>query len=293
MTRKSGRGALVAAGLGWGAALGLALGALVVAPAIDDARGGAAPEQQPEARDTRAEETEARADAASDLLAQESEKLVAGTLKGSAVVVLRAPDAEPADVDRVRRLLDAAGADNAGELDLTEKFTSQEGADELSSVVANTLPAGTQLSVENRSPGTHAGESLSAALFTDAAGQPRATPEDRDFVLGTLADAGFISRPDAGLMAADAAVLVTGPAAADGDGPTFADGVLADLAAALQGQMAPVVVASPDSGRDGGIAAALSGRGGDSVPYRGVVDTDAGAVLTVRDVRAAIDARQG
>jgi len=281
----------VAAGLGWGAALGIALGALVLAPAMDGARDGSdAPVADTGASDARAEMAEARESAANELLATDAAKLVDGTLKGSAVVVLRAPDATGADVARVRRLLEAAGADNAGEVALTQKFTSQQGADELGSIVANTLPAGAQLSVENRSPGTHAGESLATALFTDTEGQPRASAEDRAFVITSLTDAGFLGDSTGELMAADAAILVTGPTGGDGADASFADGVLADLAAAFHASSAPVVVASPDIAGRSGIGAALEARGGD-VPFQGVADTDAGAVLAVRDVRGAVDTR--
>lgn len=284
MSAKKGRGALVLAGLAWGTALGVALGSLVIAPALEEVRGTAEGTEQAESANPRAEEAEAQAEEANALLAEESGTILADSLKGSAVIVLRAPGAAADDAARIRELLDAAGADNAGEVTLTEKFLAQGSADQLGSIIANTLPAGAQLSVDARSPSRHAGQSLAAALFSDGAGSARATPEDRGFVLSTLAEAGFLEYTGADLAAADAAVIVGGP---DGE-DSFADGALADFAAGLDAESAPVVLALPGAGNDG-VAGALASRGETGVVVQDVAETEAGAIQTVRSVRRVID----
>ena len=59
-------------------------------------------------------------------------------------------------------MLNQAGAIDAGTITLEDSFFSQDGADQLKSIVANTLPAGAQLSETQLDPGTHAGEALGA-----------------------------------------------------------------------------------------------------------------------------------
>ncbi|WJY67998.1 copper transporter [Corynebacterium auris] len=277
-----GRGGLVVAGLAWGAALGVALGALVMAPAMQDAQGTTAEAPAAEDLAPRVEEAEAQAAAANELVAAESGALVGESLNDAAVLIVRGPGSGAEEATRVREVLDQAGADNAGEIELTEKFVSREGADELSSVVANTLPAGAQLSVEDLSPATHAGESLATALFVGADGAPLATPEDRDFVLSALADADFLSYNSADLMAADAVLLLTG--GAEG---SFAAGALADFAAALEARGGAVVAAEPGPGD--GVVGELHARGGHGVKTQNVADSEAGVVLSVRAVREALD----
>ncbi|SDS09775.1 copper transporter [Corynebacterium timonense] len=278
-----GRGGLVVAGLAWGTALGVALGSLVMAPAVQEARGTGVEEPAAQDLTPRVEEAEAQAAAANELVATEAGALVGESLADTAVLIIRSPGTAPEDTNRLRELLGQAGADDAGEIALTEKFVSRQGADELGSVVANTLPAGAQLSPDNLSPATHAGESLAVALFAGEDGAPRATLEDRDFVLSALADAGFLTYHSPDLMAADAVIVVTG-----GEEEPFAVGALADFAAALNARGGAVVAA--EQGPGGEVAGELHARGGQGVATQNVVDTEAGAVLSVRAVREALDA---
>lgn len=215
MAKTKGRAGLIAAGLGWGLALGVALGALVLAPAMPGSVDLGFSEFKPEAKAIVDEEAlaaaEARAEEADDLLAQESGSIVSGALKDVAVTIVRTAEADADDVESVRWLLNAAGASDSGELTLTERFTDQAGADELSTIVANTLPSGAQLSVQDRSPGTHAGESLAAVLLSDgASGESKTSPEDRTLVLETLQQAGFIEFSGS-IVPAEAIVIVDGP----------------------------------------------------------------------------------
>ncbi|SNV71511.1 secreted protein, putative channel protein [Corynebacterium imitans] len=240
MSDSSRASGLVVAGLGWGIALGVAAGALVLAPAM---RSEGEPFGQESAASMREmQRAESYADDADSLLGDHSAALVSGTLDDAHVTVLRTARAADEDVAAVRWLLDRAGAKNSGEIALTEKFTSQDSADALSSLIANTLPAGAQLSVEQRRPGVHAGESLGAALFADQeTGEGIAAAGDRQFVLDALREGGFLDF-SGDVVPADAIVIVGGDTADIGDDAEtageageFGQQLLGDFADALGG----------------------------------------------------------
>lgn len=270
MAKTKGRAGLIAAGLGWGLALGVALGALVLAPAMPGSVDLGFSEFKPEAKSNVDEEAlaaaEARAEEADDLLAQESGSIVSGALKDVAVTIVRTAEADADDVESVRWLLNAAGASDSGELTLTERFTDQAGADELSTIVANTLPSGAQLSVQDRSPGTHAGESLAAVLLSDgASGESKTSPEDRTLVLETLQQAGFIEFSGS-LVPAEAIVIVDGPERSG----EFSAKLVSDFAKAIGAQGRTALATQ-------GARPALI----DGVKVVGGVDREAGRIKTV------------
>lgn len=233
MAKTRGGAGLVAAGLGWGVALGIALGALVLAPAMPGSVDLGFSEFKDEAGQhvdgTDLAVAQARAQEANDLLAQESGSIVSGALRDVPVTIVRTAAADADDVESVRWLLNAAGASDSGELTLTERFTDQASADELSTIVANTLPSGAQLSVQDRSPGTHAGESLAAVLLNDGtSGDSKSLAADRTLVLETLQHAGFVEYSGS-VVQAEAVVIVDGPARSN----EFSAKVIGDFAKAL------------------------------------------------------------
>ena len=233
MAKTRGGAGLVAAGLGWGAALGIALGALVLAPAMPGSVDLGFSEFKEEGGQhvdgTELAVAQARAQEANDLLAQESGSIVSGALRDVPVTIVRTAAADADDVESVRWLLNAAGASDSGELTLTERFTDQASADELSTIVANTLPSGAHLSVQDRSPGTHAGESLAAVLLSDgASGDSKSLAADRTLVLETLQHAGFVEYSGS-VVQAEAVVIVDGPARSN----EFSAKVIGDFAKAL------------------------------------------------------------
>lgn len=233
-------------GMTWGIAGGIALGALVVAPAMapiadnsfNNIAGSSTPEDEQKDQD-RSDNREANA--ANALLAQSSTRIVEGTLTGRPYLIIRTPDANDDDVSTTSWLGEMAGGTAGGEIALTEKFLSQDGADELRSIIANTLPAGAQLSVDNQAPGIHAGESLGAALmFDQATGAPLATVEDRAVVLQALREADFIEYEDGTITPAQGIIVITGDA---DSGDEFASTVLADLVRGLDSRGDSVVLA--------------------------------------------------
>ena len=272
MAKTQGRVGLIAAGLGWGAALGIALGALVLAPAMPGkvdlgfSQYKADAPAKPAVDNSELEAAQARAEEANDLLAQESGSIVSGALKDVPVTIVRTAAADSEDVESVRWLLNAAGASDSGELTLTERFSDQAGADELSSIVANTLPSGAKLSVEDRSPGLHAGQSLATVLFDDGtSGESKTLPDDRTLVLDSLQQAGFIEFSGS-IVPAGAVVIVDGPARSS----DFSAQVIGDFAKAL--------------GAEGMTALATQGAEPDAisgVETVGGVDAEAGRIKSV------------
>lgn len=272
MAKTQGRVGLIAAGLGWGAALGIALGALVLAPAMPGkvdlgfSQYKADAPAKPAVDNSELEAAQARAEEANDLLAQESGSIVSGALKDVPVTIVRTAAADSEDVESVRWLLNAAGASDSGELTLTERFSDQAGADELSSIVANTLPSGAKLSVEDRSPGLHAGQSLATVLFDDGtSGESKTLPDDRTLVLDSLQQAGFIEFSGS-IVPAGAVVIVDGPARSS----DFSAQVIGDFAKAL-GAEGKTALAT-----QGAEPGAISG-----VETVGGVDAEAGRIKSV------------
>lgn len=212
-SRTKGRGGFVIAGLGFGVAAGVALGALVVGPSLSSessAQSQAAPEEEGEA--SRSEEIAAgQLSVANSFIDQVGPGVVDGTLADRPVLILRTADVEPAGVDSLTPLLENAASINAGTIELTPKFFSPAGADELKTIAAATLPAGAELSPESPTAGTHAGQLLSAALLLNPEnGEPLASTEDRALVLQSLRDAEFIDYPDGTILPAQAVVFATG-----------------------------------------------------------------------------------
>ena len=260
--KKTGGAGWVASGLAWGLAGGLALGTLVVAPSLapisdysfnnidPTTKGSDGARKAPGSSDKDGEApANPEANSANALLAGNSTRIVEGTLDQRPFIIVRAPNADEDDVKVTSWLAQQAGATVAGEITLTDKVLSQDGADQLRSIIANTLPAGAQLSVDNQAPGTHAGESLGTALMFDVnTNEPMANVEDRALVLQALRDGGFIEYDDGTITPAQGIIVVTGGDIEEGEGvkddaDVFAATVLADFARGLDSRGDAVVLA--------------------------------------------------
>lgn len=121
-------------------------------------------------------------------------RVIRDELVDRTVVVVTTPDADPADLEAVLRLVGAAGGHVTARLALTESFLDAAGADMLRTTIANTVPAGVQLHTGAVDPGSLAGDLLGAVLLTDpATGTPRGTPDERALALSTLRSGGFLA----------------------------------------------------------------------------------------------------
>ena len=204
------------AGIAFGVAAGTAFGTYVLAPNLPENSDPNAPSS---AELAAAEETAAingvQADQADSIIGHIVEDVVAGQLQDRPVLLMHTTDAEQTDIDDVAWLLQRGGAINAGRIQLEEQFFNQDSADQLKSIVTNTLPAGAQLSETQLDPGTHAGEALGAGLLLNPeSGEPQASTAERALLLGALRDTGYISYEDGTILPGQVVVLVTG----DSDG---------------------------------------------------------------------------
>ena len=235
MSKKRGSGRLSAGitGAGLGIAAGAALGAYVLNPAgagISFGSGAAAE------RDSARQEAAVqrwRAEESNRAVSPLAVEVVRGALREVPVLVIATPDANEALLAEVGETLRAAEAPDAGVVQLTDKFVSAQGADELKDVVAASLPTDTQLDESRRDPGRQAGLALAPVLTLNAEGAPRANDADRALLLGALREGGFIDYREGTLRPAQAVVIVGEQgSAAEGD-KEFGAALINDFAEAL------------------------------------------------------------
>ncbi|MGE2721988.1 copper transporter [Mycolicibacterium celeriflavum] len=221
--------------------------------------------------------------AAGEFDAQMSPRILRDTLVDKSVVLFRTPDAADDDVDAVTRLVGQAGGTVSGTVGLTPQFVEANAAEKLLSVVNSPIvPAGKQLSTTSVDQGSQAGDLLGIALLINR--DPKAQTVDdtqRDTVLATLRDTGFITYGDR-VGAANTALIVTGGPLGDDAGNRGA------TVARFAGGLAPHGSGTVLVGRDGsasGTAAiavtrsdpALSG----AVSTVDDVDTEAGRITSM------------
>src|ERR1700761_88576 len=205
-------------------------------------------------------------------------RMVHDALGGKSVVVFRTPDAKDDDVAAASKSVGQAGGTFTGTVSLTQEFVDANSAEKLRTVVnSSVLPAGQQLSSKLVDQGSQAGDLLGIALLVNT--NPAIPPVDdtqRDIVLASLRDTGFITyQPSDHLGAANAALVVTGGALPQDAGNQGVS--VARFSAALAPRGAGTLLAGRDGSATGGAAVA-------------VTRADAGmaaAISTVDDVDAA------
>jgi hypothetical protein len=205
-------------------------------------------------------------------------RIVHDALGGKSVVLFRTPDARDDDVAAVAKFIGQAGGTVAGTVSLTQEFVDANSAEKLRTVVnSSILPAGQQLSTKLVDQGSQAGDLLGIALLINP--NPATPPIDepqRDTVLASLRDTGFITyQPADHLGAANAALVVTGGALPQDAGNQGVS--VARFSAALAPHGSGTLLAGRDGSAAGGAAVA-------------VARADAGmssAISTVDDVEAA------
>lgn len=226
--------------------------------------------------------------AANDFDTTMSERMVRGALAGTSVLIIRAPDAEDADVDALARLIGQAGGSPAGTIALTGEFVSANSAEKLRSVVNSPIvPAGRQLDTGLVDEAAQAGDLLGLSLLINR--DPAIAPVDdgaREAVLGALRDTGFLSydRPPA---AADTAVVITGGALAEDAGHQGA--TVARFAGGLAPHGSGTVLAGRDGSADGVSAVAVTRADAalsDLVSTVDDVDAESGRITSVLALQA-------
>lgn len=186
-------------------------------------------------------------------------RIVHDALGGKTVVVFRTPDAKDDDVAAVTKFVGQAGGAVSGTVALTQEFVDANSAEKLRTVVnSSVLPAGQQLSTKLVDQGSQAGDLLGIALLINT--NPAVPPVDdaqRDTVLASLRDTGFITyQPADHLGAANAALVVTGgglPQDAGNQGVS-----VARFSAALAPHGSGALLAGRDGSATGGAAVAVT-----------------------------------
>lgn len=208
-------------------------------------------------------------------------RILRDTLRDKAVVLFRTPDATDNDVDAVTRLVGQAGAGVSGTIALTPQFVDANSSEKLLSVVNSPIvPTGRQLSTNSVDQGSQAGDLVGISVLRGK--EPAVADDQRETVLATLRDTGFITYGTEKVGAADTAVIVTGGALGDDAGNRGA--TVARFAAGLAPHGGGTVLAGRDGSASGTAAvavirsdAALSG----AVSTVDNIDVESGRITTV------------
>jgi hypothetical protein len=186
-------------------------------------------------------------------------RIVHDALGGKSVVVFRTPDARDDDVAAVSKFIGQAGGTVTGTVSLTQEFVDANSAEKLRTVVnSSILPAGQQLSTKLVDQGSQAGDLLGIAMLINT--NPAVPPVDdpqRDTVLASLRDTGFVTYQPADHMgAANAALVVTGGALPQDAGNQGVS--VARFSAALAPHGSGTLLAGLDGSGTGGAAVAVT-----------------------------------
>ncbi|GAC85782.1 copper transporter [Gordonia paraffinivorans] len=198
-------------------------------------------------------------------------RLVANTLRDKSVLVVTAPNAAEADVTAVKENLNDAGARFAGQIALTDELLSDENAEQLRTIVDQTIPPGAMLRAELTDSGGRLGDLLGTVLLYNKGSRP-ASANDRKTALSTLRDGGFIDYVDNAVTPADLVVVVTG----DEFGPD----------SGAQGALVAKLAATASARGSGGVLVGRTGSASGSSPIA-IVRSDpslSNAVSTVDNV---------
>ncbi|MCT2187525.1 MULTISPECIES: copper transporter [Corynebacterium] len=199
------------AGLGFGAAVGVALGALVIAPNLTTGMADDDPireEHRKVVQDNKILQTQN--EASDKIVADSGAELVNGALSQRPVLIVTTDDANGGDVDAIRELLETSGATEAGEIKLTKDFLRPETKDKLLPILKDTAPKKADTK-DLDSAGALSGEVLGTALSMDPEStKPMASVQERADVLHKLRDEGFIDYEDGTIVPAQAIIVVSG-----------------------------------------------------------------------------------
>lgn len=174
---------------------------------------------------------------------------VRGALAKRTVVLIETPNASRSDEDAVRELLSAAGAQVTGQVKLTEAFSDPNRADQLNSLVTQSIPAGAHLPVASDAGTLSGGLFGDLLLLNKADNAAQSTADERSAALTGMASAGFIT-PVQALQPAQLAIVLTGGAQSGGSAGDRAT-MLANFAGQLQRSGAGTVLAGSNGAATG------------------------------------------
>jgi hypothetical protein len=231
---------------------------------------------------------------ADDFAASVGPMAVRGQLDQRTVVLVTTADADPADRDALKTLLNGAGARVTGELQLTEEFSNPEKADQVVDIVTRLLPAGVQLPTAS-DPGTLAGGLLGPLLLISKEdNKPQASPEETAAALAGLTEGGFV-KAGQDLEPAQLAIVLTG-GAASGDGAGDRAATIARFATQVDRSGAGAVLAGSEGSADGTGALGVVRADTAATSILSTVDnaqTPAGRVVTVLALHEQLEGGSG
>ena len=198
-------------------------------------------------------------------------RLLRGSLTDRRVLLVTTPDT-PADLaERLTPMLQAAGAQVGGTLQLLPALADPEQGQLVEDLVAQVVPAGVELPDAN--PVERATAELAAALVRPARG-PGVEPEEAQAVVSGFTEADLVEFTATGetLEPSTVALVLTGPAPAELPAPRQAEQqAVLTLAAAL------------DARGDGAVVAGPAGSAGERGPLR-LLRADSAVVREVSSV---------
>lgn len=226
------------AGLGFGAAVGVALGTLVIAPNLTTSTADDDPireEHRKVVQDNKILQTQN--EASDKIVAGSGAELVDSTLSQRPVLIVTTDDANGGDVEAIRKLLESSDATEAGEIKLTKDFLRPETKDKLVPILKDAAPK----KADTKGPesaGALSGEVLGTALSMDPEStKPLASVEERAELLHELRDEGFIDYEDGTIVPAQAIIVVSGSGLRG-----YPSGALAEFATGLDDVNGSVVL---------------------------------------------------
>lgn len=285
----------VVAGLGFGIAVGTALGFFAIAPNVPGGPVAKDSSAEQKLKDEKAarEKAEGNSAASDKVLSSVAGPAVHNLLRGASVDLFVLPDADQANIDSLKHLVKMAGGKVNGVVELTDKALGSDGGDTLKSIAANSLPAGAKLSEDNLAPGMHTGQLLGAAL---SAGEHEASETDRGIALGALANDDFIAYQGEAPKPADLALVVGGNTSDDEAHGNYGTKFAAEFAAGLDSCMKGAVLAAEsgsaeDNGAIGQVRADNSMK--EAVSTVDNADTVAGRIATIRALAQQKNGKSG
>jgi hypothetical protein len=188
--------------------------------------------------------------------------VVAGTLPGHAVTLLRLPGASPEDVEALTTLVDTAGGSVASVVQVRAGLldpTNRQLVDELGTQLAGSAPGANASSVDDAY--TRIAALLGYAVGSRDEGGSGA-PRQAGGVLAGLTTADLVAVPDRVSRRGDLALVVAGAPDGDEDSRRGAGAVVAAVAAGLDQRTRGVVVVGPTAaGSDHGVVAEVRADG--------------------------------
>ena len=199
-------------GLGLGAAVGVALGALVIAPNLTTSVADDDPIRAEHRKVVQENKIlQNQNEASDDIVKNVAPDLVSGTLSQRPVLVISTDDANSRDLSDITKLLEASGATKAGEIKLSKDFLRGESKDDIVSILKDKAPKKADLKGLDKTVGSYGGEALGAALSMDQEStEPLASVKERSELLRALRDKEFIDYEDGTILPAQSIIIVSG-----------------------------------------------------------------------------------